>query len=267
LALLLASSVASAGPSKDAKKLFAEGLRLYAEKNFEEATIALKAAYETKPEQRTLFAWAQAARLSGQCTTSRELLATYVANGANAKQSRAAYKLMEECEPAEGEDAAASRSSPPPTASAPTIASAFGPAAVVPVSAAPTMTPHPAAPGPQPSRADASANPWYKDWVAVGLVSSGVVGLAIGGFKYSEALGYDRDGKGDFVSYEEFLSFKSKSQDSRDISMVATATGGLLLGAGALYIFMRGDSESHERGLSIGLDSDHASIGYAGSWP
>ncbi len=245
LALLLSSSPASAD---DAASLFGEGLRLYAEKKYEESAVALSAAYDAKPDQQTLFAWAQAVRLSGDCDKSRELFAKYVANGANSKQSKAAFKLMEDCTPAKVvKPEVPVEETPPETNSAPQDGAEKN---VV------NPSPPPAADG---------ATPWYKDWVAVGLFSVGAVGLGVSGLSYSNALQLETDGMQSGVSYDRFLELKQQSQDSRTLALVTGVGGALLIGAGVTYLLVRDTSPSRESSaVSVRLDGDSASFAISG---
>jgi len=255
LAVLLSTSVANAEQKRDAASLFANGLRLYAEKNYEEAAVELAASYEAKADQRTLFAWAQAVRLSGQCEKSRELLANYVANGANSKQSKAAFKLMEDCTPSEAPTEPTSPE-PPAVVEEPLVVEG----------GRETTNAIEATGSPSPSAVD-SVSPWYKDWVAVGLLSVGVVGLGVSGLTYSSALQLESDGMKAGTSYDEFLDLKERSQDRRNLSLLTGTAGALLIGGGMTYLLLRNPTTSSENSvISLQLDGDRAGFAISGNF-
>ena len=256
LATLLSTAIANAEQKDDAASLFANGLRLYAEKNYEEAAVELAASYEAKADQRTLFAWAQAVRLSGQCEKSRELLANYVANGANSKQSKAAFKLMEDCTDSEVPDAP-TNPEPPAVVEEPPVASEEGGESTNAIAVTSSA---------RPSTVD-SVSPWYKDWVAVGLLSVGVVGLGVSGLTYSSALQLESDGMQAGTSYDEFLDLKERSQDRRNLSLLTGTAGALLIGGGITYLLLRDTTTSSERStVSLQLDGDRAGFAISGNF-
>ncbi len=255
--LLIPGSV-RAQPEQDANKLFAEGLRLYVEKNYEEAAKVLEQAYDAKAEQRTLFAWAQATRLSGKCEESKELLTQYVANGANGKQSRAAFKLMEDCEPkaeSETDEGSTDDGSATDTTddseenenSTDTEDEGSQDAFVTETN-------------------DSDLNeksPWYTDPVALGLLASGVVGVAVGSYSYSEALSLEEEGMEPGTDHGEFLRLKGEAEDNRKIAVIAGATGAVLIGAGITYLVLRDPLSGEEEDPSLVLHLGSESAGFA----
>lgn len=251
LAVLLSASAGHAEKKQDASSYFANGLRLYAEKNYEEAAVELSKAYEAAPEQRTLFAWAQAVRLSGDCEKSRELLAKYVANGANRKQSKAAFSLMEDCTPAPIED----QNSSDLLTGAPTKPETTEPGTTVA-----TTPPKPKA---EPNSV-VSATPWYKDWLAVGLFSVGAVGLGVSGVSYSSALSLEADGEADGVTYDEFLDLQKRSESKRTLALLTGAAGAVFVGAGVTYLLLRDSSPSQESAVSVQISAESAGFAFSG---
>tara|TARA_R110002096_G_scaffold16898_12_gene58073 strand:+ start:4805 stop:5641 length:837 start_codon:yes stop_codon:yes gene_type:complete len=264
LAVLLSASAGHAEKKQDASSYFANGLRLYAEKNYEEAAVELEKAYEAAPEQRTLFAWAQAVRLSGDCEKSRELLAKYVANGANRKQSKAAFTLMEDCTPAATKDPnssdllteAVDASTKSGTTKPGTTKSGTTTDGTTTIATAP--------PKPKAEPKQASVTPWYKDWVAVGLFSVGAVGLGVSGLSYSNALSLEADGEANGVSYDEFLDFQERSESKRTLALLTGAAGAVFVGAGVTYLLLRDSSPSQESAVSVQIDAESAGFAFSG---
>ncbi len=255
-ALLSSASLASANPKKDAAKHFANGLRLYAEKDFDAAATELEAAYKLNNDQTTLFAWAQAERLYGNCTESKELLSQYISNGANAKQSKAAFDLMDKCtprvvdEPVEPEVVGGNPDGTGPTDAIPSEGTTVGSVSG--------------------SSSQASVH-WYKDWVGLTLLSVGGVSTALSLFSYSAARTKEKDADKDGVTYDEFLNLRSDAETSRTLSVVFGVAGGLALGAGAVYIFTDylsggSDKESASEGMVLNLDGNGGSVSFSGTF-
>lgn len=246
--LVFCVSIASASPKEDADKHFADGLRLYAEKDFKGASSALELAYNAQNKQTTLFAWAQAERLQGNCDKSKELLSKYIANGANPKQSEAAFKLMEDCTPA------AVTPDDPVETTDPNVGTDTTVTGNDPIGDVTTSTVD-------------SSPPWYRDWIGATLLSTGVVSTLFSAVSYSSALTSEEDAKKAGVSYDEFLKLRSKAEDARTFSVVLGVTGGLLVGAGVVYVLTgkSGDQEESEN-LSVQIDSTGAAFSFSGQF-
>jgi hypothetical protein len=240
-----------AAPQTEAAKHFAEGLRLYAEKDFDGAATELEASYKLNNDQTTLFAWAQAERLYGNCDEAKELLSTYVANGANAKQSKAAYDLMEQCTP---------RVVDPPVATE----------VVDPASNANTIGATGTGGDLSGSQADGGQH-WYKDWVPLTLLGVGSVGVTLGLFSYGAARTDEKDAEKMGVTYDEYLQLRSDAEEKRTSAVIFGVGGGIILGAGVAYIFTDGfgskrSKESPAEGMVMQLDGGGGSLSWAGQF-
>ncbi len=257
-ALLLSASSASAAPQKDAANYFAEGLRLYAEKNYDAAATELEKSYKLSNDQTTLFAWAQAERLYGNCDESKTLLSTYVANGANAKQSKAAYDLMEQCTPRVSDD---------------------------PVVPDPALTTNTSGPGDTGNgniidttnggsvTTDVvdQGKPWYKDWVGITLLGAGSVSTVLSLLSYNSARSDEKDGAIEGTSYDEFLRLRSDAQEKRTTAVIFGVGGGLLLSGAAVYILMDkftggGAEEKPTEGMVLHFDGGGGGVSFSGSF-
>ncbi len=262
LAILLMPVSAGAQPEQDANKLFAEGLRLYVEKDYEEAAKVLEQSYDAKAEQRTLFAWAQAMRLSGNCEESKELLTQYVANGASGKQSRAAFKLMEDCTPkasSPGKDEGSSKGKDDveevieDSEENEDLEDIGSDEALVSGSGSSESDPN-------------DTSHWYTDPVALGLLASGVVGVAVASYSYTEALSIEEQGdqeKHPELLHGEFFALKKDAEDHRRIAVIAGASGAVLLGAGITYLVLRDSPGGETEDPSLVLHLGSASAAFA----
>ena len=254
--LFLSASTASANPKKEAAKHFSEGLRLYAEKNYDGAATELELSYNKNNDQTTLFAWAQAERLYGNCDESKTLLSTYVANGANAKQSKAAYDLMKQCTPRVVEPVV-----PDP---APTNTTT-GPGDTN------TNTTLGTSNGGGVTKDAPPVKHWYKDWIGLTLLGTGGVSTALALFSYSSARSDESAAVEMGVTYDEFLHLRSEAQEKRTNSIVFGVAGGVLLSAGAAYILMDkfgagGETEKPSEGMVLHLSGAGGGVTWAGSF-
>lgn len=258
-ALLLSASSASANPKKEAAKHFADGLRLYAEKDYDAAATQLELSYNLKNDQTTLFAWAQAERLYGNCDESKALLSQYVANGANAKQSKAAYDLMEQCTPrvVEVPDPVDPIVDPDPNANGGTTG---------------TGGSGPLSGGGGSNTDTVDGGPWYKDWVPLTLLGTGTVALTVSLVSYSSARSKESDAEKEGTTYDEFISLRSDAEEARTNAVIFGVAGGVLLTAGAVYIltdgFGRKSSEetASAEGMVMHFDGQSGGVSFSGSF-
>ena len=249
---LLTESVAEASPSED----YAEGLRLYSNKEFAAAAEALARSYKSKEDQNTLFAWAQAERLQGNCEASGKLFSEFIAKGANKKQSRAAFELMQDC--VERQPKTVDK---PDTA--PTEVDPVTEPKVEPLLGADNSTQDKLS-GPMAVTAGPSAqhSPWYTDWVGVSLLGSGTVALLAGGITFKLALDAEADAEGKGQTH--FVTQKDLAIDRRYRAVAATVTGGVLLSGGIIYYLLRDSSSGEENPISMQIDGTSTTLSYAG---
>jgi hypothetical protein len=265
--LVLSSSLALASP-KEADKHFAEGLRLYAEKDFKGAARELALAYQEQNKQTTLFAWAQAERLRGNCAKSRELLSKYIAKGATGKQSEAAFKLMEDCTQSDDiSDATDTSDTTDTTDTTDTGAGTTGDTG----NTSDTGT-DPTDPTGDGTSTDLDlttttvdeTKPWYRDWIGLSLLGVGAASAVVGGLNYSAALSSEDSAVQPGVSYDDFLKFRSDAEDSRTLAVAFGVGSGLLVGAGIVYILMPEKAKSEESdNISVQLQGSGATLSWA----
>ena len=254
---LLTESVAEASPSED----YAEGLRLYSNKEFTAAAEALARSYKAKEDQNTLFAWAQAERLQGNCDASGKLFSEFIAKGANKKQSRAAFELMQDCveqqpKTVEKPDTGSTGEENPEANPTPEVEPLLGAdnstknntsgQDLAVVTAGPT----------------GQRSPWYSDWVGMSLVGSGTAALIVGGISYKSALDAEDDANGKGEAH--FIDSKRLANDRRSLAVVAGVTGGVLLGGGIIYYLLRDGSSEEQNPISMQVDGTSTTFSYAG---
>jgi hypothetical protein len=113
---------------------FDRGAALAAEQKYQEAAREFRASFELAGRKEALFAWAQVARLGGDCATALELYAKFLRSpDLTAAQSEAAQLGIARCQSA----APPLPPTPPPTSRAAPANGAAGPV----VTSAPALTP------------------------------------------------------------------------------------------------------------------------------
>jgi tetratricopeptide (TPR) repeat protein len=201
VALVLASVLSSAvtaradGPA-DAKARYDNGVAAYSAHDYEAAVTWFKDAYALDPRPEILFAWAQAERLSGDCTSAIALYRKFLDGHPSDIQADAAQVPLQKCE----------RSLAAP---------AEAPGAIAPAPPAPTP------PTPAPSR---TRTPFYHDALGDVLFGAGVVAAAVG-----VGLLVTADSPDGASTYADF-------QSRHDSAVSRTRAGGIAVAVGAALI-------------------------------
>lgn len=142
IVLALAAHAARAAESDDelAQRHFDRGAALAAEQKYDEAAREFRASYEARARKESLFAWAQVARLGGDCSSAIELYQRFLRSPElTPTQIEAAHLGVQRCEAAPKTLAPPVAPPPPalpPPISAPTIVAAPAPVAIPPRSRA-----------------------------------------------------------------------------------------------------------------------------------
>ena len=275
----------SASDEKKAQVLVKKGLEAYAASDYGTAATAFEEAYQLAPSQQTLFAWAQAERLRGNCRRSLELF-TRLLEGELTKENRNAVRTsMTECEgrlaaeasqrPAESESESDGSSSedtdsPPENtsdssgsdeASAPSEGSAIEPGSEPGQDTGSGAL----AAGAGPS--DRESGPaWYKDPVGGLLTGTGVVGIGVGIGLYISARSA-HDAAATAETYSAFADATDRAESRGRLAVISGAAGVVLLGAGVTWYVIRGSRSTDRatsRDLSFWWQPDGAGLGVAG---
>jgi tetratricopeptide (TPR) repeat protein len=243
-ALVATRSSAHAQSSNPLKR----GLELYEAGQYAKAAEAFEVAYREKPDSRTLFAWAQATRQSGDCKRAIELYDKVLSAKLPRKQTTAVKKARAECE--------AQLAAPPPEP-APQQQPEPEPA---PPDPSPPPPPSPALelppPIPSPPRDTAQPESWYSDPLGGALLGLGVVGAGIGvGFYVSARSAQNAADETD--NYFEFAEQNDKVEMRRTIAAIGAAAGGAFLIAALLrYTLASDDHDDASAGASLWVNPD-----------
>jgi len=260
-----------ANPENEAKKLFAQGSSLYAAGNYEEASRAFKRSYEIDKAPNTLYTWAVTERRLGRCSKAKVLYRIFLADGASARRKKKINEAIKTCKPA----AETKEDRHQEEHKEETVAGTQSAAVKSPhrSDGSSSQTP-PAKPLAKLSvrhrselhrggdkKADGlERTPWYRDWVALGLLSGGVVGVVVGGISYQLALSSESDAQKPGVTYDQFVSLKDDASSTRTTALIAGSTGAFLLGGAITYIFLRNDGGRPERALSLQVGANGGSF-------
>ena len=235
LGLVLAPRLAAADRSPSAAQLRKDGVALYQSKQYRPAAIKFAAAYELEPDRDTLFAWAQAERLGGNCARAVELYEKFLDMSPSTRQRDAANTLLDMCRAeltaarnAEQRDASGRK--PPEDEDDDDGGEPVG--------------------QPLIERAPAEPRSWTGDWLGHSVTGAGAIGLGVGaGFLVSA---YSKqDAADDADSYEVYAATIEDARLHRTIGAVSGSVGVVLVGLGIWhYISYSGEPDPESAGLS-----------------
>jgi hypothetical protein len=230
IALGTASAWAQPAPdpatSGDASAHWKRGLAEHAAHHYQAASGEFAACYQLEPRRDCLFAWAQAARLSGDCETASDLYRRYLQADLSPRQAEAARSQLAACEAQLAARPAADRPAPAP-APPPAVASS-PPAPPAPPTAG---APGPPAPPPEPP----PPSPWYRDAWGDALAAAGIAGLATGAVLYAAAR---RDASSSAPTYGAYADQLARAGRTRDWAVVAFGAGAALLAGGITHMVL-----------------------------
>ena len=196
--LLLGWSIAEGAPKGAAKREFEKGIAAFEQKDYPAAAAALEKAYGLHPDPEILFAWAQAARLAGDCKTAVGLYRQFLDVRPTGVQADAARLPLARCEQELG----------------------------------PPVPAEPLPPAAEPSPITRSASrPFYLDPLGDGLVVGGVVLVAVGIGLHVSGSSAASDARA-ATTYDEALAARDRAGSRRTWGTVALAAGTGLIGVG-----------------------------------
>jgi hypothetical protein len=245
----------AAGSTDKVREHWERGLAEHAARHYEAASAAFEACYLLDPRREFLFAWAQAARLAGDCATATTLYKKYLQVAVSAKQAEVAQTQIAACEAAL---AARARATPEP-ASERSTAIVDSPGAPAGPVAAPISEParvsaaslQPAAPEAQPR------SPWYLDLWGDVLVGSGAAALTAGTLMYVSS---GRTAVSDAPTYDAYARRLAGAERMRAASVVTLSAGSALVIAGVLHMVLR-DGARVEPRTRVGIGVDGTRLG------
>jgi hypothetical protein len=193
------------------------GLAAHAAHRYQAASAEFAACYRLEPRRDCLFAWAQAARLGGDCAAASALYRRYLRADVSPRQAEAARSQLAACEAQLTDRAAADPASPP--ASPP-----VEPAPLAAVAAVRT---------PPPLASPAPVAPWYRDAWGDALAVSGVAAVAAGAVLYAVAR---RDAASSAPTYDAYAEQLGRARRTRDWAIVALGSGAALIAGGVVHM-------------------------------
>jgi len=208
------------------------GLAHHAAKRYPEASEEFAACYRLEPRRECLFAWAQAARLGGDCAAAVPLYQQYASADVSAAQADAAQRQIAACAGALAAQAKAS--TPPPVLTA----------------AAPPHVIH----APARSR-------WYTDVWGDALTGAGIAALT------TSAIVYVTSGRAPSPSaptYDRYAAQLADARRARTASIVLVGAGASLVAAGLLRYALRSDPPAPR--LDVSLAATGVELRWAGAF-
>ena len=203
--------------SDEVRAHWERGLAEYAAGRYPAAGSEFAACYRLAERRECLFAWAQAARLCGDCETAAALYRRYLQAELSPRQIEAAKTQLAVCEAA--------------------------------IAARAMTRDRPASP-PVDRSGPRERTPWYRDGWGDALVGAGVVGLAAGARLYVAAR---RDAAATAPTYGDYEDRFHEAERTRTWSLVALGAGSAAIAAGVAHILLRDASASPAPEPRVGL--------------
>jgi hypothetical protein len=246
IAIALAGTVyGQASPEPPSKQSFEVGVKAYQDGKFAEAAAAFEASYASDPQPDTLFAWAQAARKAGDCTTAIKLFDDLLAGGVAAENKDAVVASRQVCVDAIGNvDTTDTTTTGTATGTATgTTANTHGTDASATTSTDTSTTADTTVLEPSPPVQETDGpTPWYKDPVGASLLAGGTASLAIGVTFFVLASSAD-SAKDDATDHADFVDNRDKAESRAKIATLTTGLGVALIGGGVAWYLLRPKSD------------------------
>jgi hypothetical protein len=270
----LAAGRARAQPSDppamtaDARAHWQRGLAEHAARHYQAASTEFAACYRLALRRECLFAWAQAARLAGDCATARELYRRYLdlQRDLSSRQADAARGQLAACEAqiaARTGDPSGPTGEPRPTpdprtSAAQPVADPRGALAQPGASSAP-----PGADRSPPSDAP-PGSPWYRDGWGDALAGGGVVAVAVGAAIYASAR---RDAAAGAPTYDLYMERFRGAETARRWALAAIGAGSALIASGVIHMALReGPAPASAPRVDLVLDGTQLAVRCAGAF-
>jgi len=212
------------------------GLAEHAAKNYAAASAEFAACYRLAQRRECLFAWAQAARLAGDCEAASELYRRYLREELSPRQIEAARRQLAVCE---AELAARPRAEPVPP-----------PAPAMPA----TLPPAPGVP---------PRSPWYRDAWGDALTGTGVAAIAAGALLYASAR---RDAASGSPSYDAYAERFRSAERARNWALGAMTAGSALIAGGLLHIALRDDTPAPSPRVGVAVSLAQLTLACSGTF-
>jgi tetratricopeptide (TPR) repeat protein len=214
--LVLVPRLAAADAKSEAKDRLDHAMKLYDDKQYNEALTELTTAYALDPRPELLYAIAQVQVALGNCPAATTF-----------------YKRFLDTKP-DADSAAFAREAIATCAKTP----------VEPPKEPPKEPPPPPKESPPPVASSTTEEPWYGDYLGDGLVGGGVVLGVIGLLEYHSATSSrdNADGATDYASYQKAID---DAHGSRTIAVLAGIAGIGLVAGGVVHIVLHDRGSEH----------------------
>lgn len=258
LALLAAVSFpssAAAIPSKpEARKKFESGGELYAAERYEEAAAMLKSSWEIEEDLATLFAWAQAERLGGDCKEAVRLYNKFLDAGPPDSAVSAAKDGIVACAEALAAQEEEEQVAKDDEVFLPVDESAQASDDQV---EEPSIEPEP---DPEP-RGDGNKGAWYRDPAGGTLVALGVAGVGVGTGLLVSAQVQENAGADNYGDFDDRVG---RIRNFRIAGGVTLGVGGALLIGGVVRWALLGTRGRNDSMAGVSFDGRSAMVTWSG---
>lgn len=226
----------------EAKSLFEIGSDHFEAKEYKQAAQFLGDSWRREKDLATLFAWAQAERLSGNC-----------------KEAARLYKLFLESNPPPAAEAAAKEG----IVQCVEVLAVESQTAPEPVPAPAPVQPDPS-PSTEPTDRDTNSTPsrpWYKDPLGASLVGVGAAGAAAGaGLLIASQVTLPQDA----TNYQEHNDQYDLSQRLKLAGAITLGVGGAILLGGAIRWALLGSRQRRNANVSVAFSDRALQLGMSG---
>jgi hypothetical protein len=244
--LAAAPSAAFASPRSEAKKHIDRAMVLHGQNKFEGALEELTAAYSIDPQPDLLYAIGQVEVKLDRCSDAITSYQMFIATNPKPGPAGAAREAIAACTKklaTEPNITEPKTTEPKPTEPKPTE----------PKLTEPVTEPKTTEPGSRPDGAgvviaNEGPSPWYKDTIGDALVAGGVVSGVVGIVLYRSASAKLDDSE-HAPTYQASVDLVDSAHKTRTYSIIATAGGVALIGAGLVHYMLHG--KSAESGVAI----------------
>jgi tetratricopeptide (TPR) repeat protein len=236
--IALATSDAAADAAGDLVK---RGLADYKAGKYAAAATSLEKAYNLDPKPETLFAWAQAERLLGDCEAAIPLYKKLLQETSDLNGGRLVRENLALCEPPEPEPKVEPAPEPEPVREP-----------------EPEVRPEPL-PAP-PAKVIEHRGP---GGLAIALIAAGTLGIGVGG-GFFIASNASADAAGRARTIEDYDDLRARADSQRTISLVAGGAGAALLAVGIVQAIRH--SGPHESKIGIAPAPGGASVWVTARW-
>jgi tetratricopeptide (TPR) repeat protein len=238
---IAAPRVASADAASDLVK---RGLAEYKAGKYAASAATLEKAYKLDPKPETLFAWAQAERLLGDCEAAIPLYKKLLEQTADLNAGKLVRENLALCEP-----------EPAPE-----------PAVVEPPAPEPEPVREPEArPEPLPPPPAKIIEHRGPGGLAISLIAAGALGIGVGG-GFFIASNASADAAGRARTVEDYEDLRAKADSQRTISLVAGGAGVALLAVGIVQAIRHAGPHEVEPTVGVAPAPGGASVWVTTRW-